>query len=469
MKSKTIIISLMLLAASIGFAQDEQPHTTKMADKITKQLIVFFDNLLLKNALGIDSLKRLQSSDKLINPISQEESYQSHDALVYHKQIDLLINKIMPTLVDMSQIHEWATTRLRQLEENKATKEHVYEKTTDTHQPMEFVTIPAGTYTSTFDQHEFEIPEDTEIQTAPVTQFQWAEKSDENPSQHKDDDTSATTTIGDKKISMLADHPVESVSFSHILAFIEKMNEQDTPYRYALASVDEYDALLQATLGKNWLTLSSTLNPCIEEDKTCSVHSGNYVELNKTRVWNIIGNIWQFTRSKQSYTTTRSLDSLVFGAAYTTKKEVLNNPQSLLRPITFHYNILGAHLGFRLMRLKKESKQREYHYFSIPWTENDVPVDTNWEWQEKLQHIQKYDATGATGARGATGPTGATGPAGATGPTGFNIALLNYSAPANASISDDLHAFVVACIIIPLTLFVIRTLTASKTPAAIAQ
>lgn len=388
-KLTAVFVAILICTNSLSFCQ-EVPQTIDKP-KATATLIVYFETLVAKNVLGADSLKNLVHQDCLINPISEDEANSSNEIFMHHKQINQIIEKNRDAF-DLVHVKKWAHEKLQELERHHNLRQNIYEKTRDVHRKAEFVEIPAGKYVSAVDQAEFEIQPGTEIQDTPLTQYQWAVVMHENPSQNNDGPDSEEIVVGDKKIKVRADHPVEHVSLEQIFTYIEKLNEQDAEYVYALSSVQEYEALLQSILGPTWIMHIGQQNMC--SGQTCAVGSeNNFFELGHKRIWYVIGAVWQFTRD-QAVITPEFIADIVFGGSYNTQKSSLTNISSILRPVLCR-DSADQGIGFRLTRRKKDKalgwQFSAYTMLASNWNQSIVHEDDHWRWEKPCNVLIHQD------------------------------------------------------------------------------
>jgi Leucine-rich repeat (LRR) protein len=398
-----LLVSILLFGSILPLEAQNAGAETKR-QRGTQLIISLFDNLVAKNILGINHLKSLLEHTTLINPIEESEAYASHEIFVYKKQLSTMLAHSKDVSCDLQQIHQWARAKLLELDQKTFVREEVHEQTKDIYRPMAFVPIPAGHYQSLIDGNIIVIADDVEIQDAPVTQHQWMQVMG-NASEYIPDNPDAPITS-------------KSVDLIEINRFITKLNNNNPDYTYALPSVDEYDALLQAILGKNWLEQVKNLDACSDKNQTCSVASGNFIEHNNKRVWDVIGTLWQWTRdtidlNKSSETAPGApiddkkgvwgfLDNvlrwikdkidplpktahLVFGTSFATKKDTLTNIAGFLRPIIL-VDSKNSHVGFRLIRFKKarmfHQELKNYKRPEISWDEKYASYDSDWKWDD---------------------------------------------------------------------------------------
>ena len=413
----TLIIPQVVYADLFsGPASQRKVHSQQELTQLaTDTVLRCLDQSIKDGLIGAENLNRvfthLREKNTLINPISEHERDQSTAHLLRYKTFYEIMAKVakLHAGLDYAHIQNWLAERIRVLEENNRDRDRVHEETRELHRPMRFVSLPAGTYVDMIDHEEFVIPEGAEIQETPVTQFQWASVMGDNPSTHTEsseltDFTKEITInnnfVANTKIKMRADAPVETVSLAQIQEFIKKLNadaeKSNQDYVYALPSVGEYQALLQATLGANWLEKLKDLRTCQAQDKnkrTCPVASGDYLELKQThnRVWDVVGNVWQWTRDQVNFENTNvdraekeNFEHLVFGSSYATDKASLDRITTLSRPILYDKSSEKI-VGLRLVRYPKnkqcERTVKRYPRKYLDWNRQIVEQDSHWQWK----------------------------------------------------------------------------------------
>ena len=366
-----------------------------LRSRTTEVIIAYLDALISKNILCAENLKSLKEHDILVNPIHEREAHSSDEIFAHWKQINGILDRIKNEY-DLVHIKQWAQAKLHELEGQNAVRIEVHEKTKAVHLPMEFVEIPVGTYIDAVDQSEYKIEEGTEIQVTPVTQCQWAIVMEDNPSKNVEGIDAEEIVIGNKKIKMKADYPVENISYEDIEKLIEKLNEADQEYYYEVASLEEYQAVLQLTYGNAW---SNSIKPVdgVSKIQKSSVTSNGYHELNKKRIWAIIGSVWVFTRDTMEMRETINKVHMVFGASHNTRN-ISSSMKALYRPV-YYKDSKGADIGLRLVRCKKHErafgikmmlkmifigtgKNKTYQRRHVSWDQDDVKNDIHWHWDK---------------------------------------------------------------------------------------
>lgn len=381
-------VNMLLLGAILPLkAQKIDSETTRQQG--TQLIISLFDKLVAKNILGISHLKSLLEYNTLINPIEEPEAHASHETFIYKKQLDTIIANDKHALVDLSCIHDWARVKINELGQQEIIREEVHEKTKSIYRPMAFIAIPAGRYKSSLDESTIIIEHGIEIQETPVTRHQWEQ----------------VMAIHGAQIADNPDAAITSINFNQIKEFLTKLNKNDIHYIYGLPSVDEYDALLQATRGKNWLDHAKSFTSSKYQNQECSAALENYIEHKNKRIGDVIGTLWQWTRDKaDSDVPNKFIDRtfhgrifhwikkkmnlnkkahIVFGGSCVTKKESLITMPALLRPILCAES-KSNHVGLRLMRSKKNSN---FHPAIKNYTKNAL------SWNETFAHSDDWMTT----------------------------------------------------------------------------
>ncbi len=323
------------------------------ANKATDLLIAYFDTLIAKNIMNADHLKNIGEHHDLINPLTETDAAQSSTHHVYAKQLDHIINHLKCNdVLDHKTFKAWVVSKIEELETHLSTRELIHEETINTHYPLRFVALPAGTYTSQLDHKEFIISDGIEIQDSPVTQYQWASIMGKNHAHFSQGKDSYQIALNSESVKIQADYPIESVSYAQIREFINKLNEQDPQYLYDLLSIQEYEAFLQASFGSAW---AEYLIKVDKNEQQPHAVTAQFYEMSGQRVRDLLGNIWQFTQDKVHLGNNINA-CVVFGSSYATKKDALGTLRDILRPIIYEDSI-GKDVGFRLIRYKKGTSQ----------------------------------------------------------------------------------------------------------------
>ncbi len=355
----------------------------------TAIVFAYFDTLISKNILTIPHLECLLEHSEFTNPITETEALSSNLVHIHWTTINKLIAANKNDLIDPTQIHHWAKEKLNALKDAQSIKEQVRKSTTPIYHQMNFIELPASTYTNPFDGSTFEIEEGIEFQDNLVTHYQWALVMNENPSANIDLSDSEDIFIDGKKIKLEANAPVNNISWDRINAYIGKLNNQDTEYSYALPSVYEYFAIMQAALGQGWAAKIPQ-----------SVGWKNPLLIKGKRIWSIINSLWQWTRDWVNLTKNDKAH-LIFG---------FFNPygSKLLMPIIYDTS-KDKTVGLRLIRFKKNkrllksqllSKQKlswskkTHHESSFIWDhefEFPILIDDHLKWLYEHSHSYASD------------------------------------------------------------------------------
>lgn len=128
----------------------------------------------------------------------------------------------------------------------------------------EFVTIPAGTFvmgSPYFESgregdeilHKVVLTKEFEMQTTEVTQLQWVQVMENNPSRFKEKEYCASDYTEIDGTSLCPNHPVENVSWNEVQLFISRLNERDARYHYRLPTEAEWEVAARGLKQKEWV------------------------------------------------------------------------------------------------------------------------------------------------------------------------------------------------------------------------
>ena len=366
-------LHLLLIVSVVALSGVRADDISEVGGKTSKQeatgaFIAYCDNLVDESIIGIKDLDYVCSHEELVNPLATADVYASFVHSIHNKQLGQMVERFKEIL-DTGIIHDWARGKKAELEERRKTEEEVHEDTRELHRPMRFVPIEQGQYTSYIDGSIIEFKPGIEIQETPVTQYQWSQVMGENPSHFSVGFNAEEIMIGDKKISMHANHPVENVCYRDIQEFIGKLNERQDGYVYSLPSINEYESVLQAALGASWL---DELEEKIVLDGTSDVASGSYFEHGKDRMWGLLGNVWEFTRDGRKGDE-EGYAHIVFGTSYATRS-TLSTFERLLRPLLYERS-RDRSIGFRLVRRLQANTRQVNVFESKVYSKNKVCRD----------------------------------------------------------------------------------------------
>ena len=411
LRVSSLSLIFIVFLGSLPFINGDVPERSQ---EITDVFIGHCQHLLDQRVMGIAELGILTDSNKPINPASGSKAYGAESTNKAYDQLNTIIEQNVDD-IDIQTVHTWAQ------QQAKVCAENIDAEIEKVRRPMTFLGIPTGNYNSQIDGSTITISNEVAIQTTPVTQAQWLRIMRENPSRYNNKSLLANAYRQKVTPDMLPDNPVESVSYTDVQAFIEKLNEHNDDYYYVLPSLNEYQALLQYALGADWLEKARTLqqpgqnSPCTvpiglynplywvevrreqpsEENITCAVTAGSHVDVAGQNVWDIIGNVWEYTRDHIE------LDGdlnarLVFGTSHKTTP-TMSSIHELVRPIVYDRS-RGQSLGFRLVRVLKkrvltkdggenfleQDADTTYSSSVFEWNEETAKQDTDWRIEQGI-------------------------------------------------------------------------------------
>ena len=327
----------------------------------------------------------LKPEPHLINPFPKNRALLSINCHPYWQNFEKMIVRAKNIEIDYEQVLDKVDQLIYEIEDNEYKRDEACKKTENINMEMDFAAIPKGNYKSPFTEDVIEIKEGIEIQTTPITQYQWTKVMGDDPSHFKTGEGSREVEINGKKIEMHSNRPVENVSYEDIKKFIAKLNEQEQGgiYEYHLPSLEEY----LAVIGNNPQTRVSS---CLNKDETCHIEFSGYTYLGGKRIYSILDNVLEFTRDSLDREDLPSTNKILFGLAYYLKKSTIDILTSIARPI--HYmDTSSDEIGFRLIRYKKEAFVEKKTY-DLSWSKEDILNDKNYIWDKTFQiYIHKAE------------------------------------------------------------------------------
>jgi len=343
----------------------------------------YLDKLRTNCACGVKEFELMQSAlseypPHLANPIPKDHALLSSKCYTYWQNFETIVEKAQGVNLDYSQIRSKVEQLIYEIKDNEYKRDEARVKTENINIEMDFATIPKGTYQNEF-IGTFKISQDVDIQTTPVTQYQWTKVKGENPAEFKTGEDSRQVEINGKQIEMCPNKPVENVSYEMITEYIKKLNEQDPVYEYGLPSIEEYLALL----GNNTQTKGSS---CLSREETCHVEFSSYQYLGNKRIYSISDNVLEFTRDSLQRVDLNlpQTKQLLFGLSYYSEDKKLSGLSSITRPI-FDAKTLSDNIGFRLIRYKKPGIPKASKLYNLKWNEKSMVLDKNYIWDQICQ------------------------------------------------------------------------------------
>jgi len=392
MKDKMLTL-LCFLVLSLGlnlgpaFANEQRE-----ADRANQTLFVtdYLDKLRVSCNCGVKEFELMQTAlseypPHLINPIPKNQALLSSKCYPYWQSFETIVEKAQGVDLDYPQIRNKVEQLIYETKDNEYKKDEARVKTENINIETDFATIPKGTYQNEF-IGAFKISQDVDIQTTPVTQYQWTKVMGDNPAEFKTGEDSRQVEINGKQIEMCPNKPVENVSYEMIIEFIKKLNEQDPVYEYGLPSIEEYLALL----GNNTQTKGSS---CLSQEETCHVEFSSYQYLGNKRIYSISDNVLEFTRDSLQRVDLNlpPTNKILFGFPYYSTDDRADKLSSITKPI-YYARMSSDNLGFRLIRYKKGNLSPMCKQYNLVWGEENVTPNKNYIWDKTCQvYIHKAE------------------------------------------------------------------------------
>lgn len=204
-----------------------------------------------------------------------------------------------------------------------------YNISTESFGGMEFVFLPGGIIDIDNTSHEID---PFYIQRTELTQAQWRQVMEKNPSKNKSDD-----------------NPVESVSYKNILKFIKKLNKLEGDEVYRLPTKDEWEYACRA--GSKGKYCFGSDEKRLDDYAWNSNNSGKatqQVATGKPNVWGLYdmhGNVWEWCVEQKN----KKRISIIRGGSWNSGAEDLTCSTQKEKPGGKKF----LDVGFRLVRVKE--------------------------------------------------------------------------------------------------------------------
>ena len=195
----------------------------------TKGLIAYLGLLLERQIIGDKELLRLIEGlerDEIPNPIHEEDTWVSSTALIHREAIQNYIHK---TQINPKELLEWSKKSLKEKERVRVKREETREETKNPYQKIELHPVRAGRFRmgeKAKDKVEVNLTHPIEVMSTPVTQQQWVEIMEKNPSHFSKGGHSIVVSLNGKSIQMQPDNPVENITWWSALVFANKLSEK---------------------------------------------------------------------------------------------------------------------------------------------------------------------------------------------------------------------------------------------------
>ncbi|MCY4643037.1 MAG: formylglycine-generating enzyme family protein [Bacteriovoracales bacterium] len=223
-----LLILALFPVAHAGSAED----CSKLLQKrdATDDLKGFLGELMERQTMGDEGLIRLiegLEEGKLINPITQEEAWESIGAVTQRKTIQRFMDGEQGK-IDQKELLDWSRDALKKRKRVRVERTEAREETRDIHQKIVFHPVKGGKFKmgEGSEKVDVELTHDIEVMSHPVTQKQWAKLMGNNPSKFSGGEGSLTMEVNGKSITMRPDNPVEQVKWREALEFANRLSER---------------------------------------------------------------------------------------------------------------------------------------------------------------------------------------------------------------------------------------------------
>ena len=211
---KILFVSAALLSSILAHATESKcaRELTQSSRTTTESFIAYLAELHVMGAIADVGLEALVNSDSgVVNPISHELGATNASAAIHRAGI---ADIIATGDLDHSAIQKWAKDKLSERGSIQIKRNEIRDATSPLHQQMLFHSIPLGTF-------------EVEFMSTQVTQKMWVDVMGYNPAQfHKGFEYSTVLDLGNSKVELNADHPVEWVSWWSAVYFANEVSKR---------------------------------------------------------------------------------------------------------------------------------------------------------------------------------------------------------------------------------------------------
>lgn len=203
------------------------------AEKCSKLLLspnqalqAYLLELLERQVIGDQELKRFYDaleSGNLVNAISEEDA-QAKSSLFIHRSG--LEDRMRSAGLDLSQLKIWARELLSTRGLIGRERDAVSVESSKLHERIFFRKINGAKFFIPETQGPTELTHRIEVMETPMTQMQWFELFNKNPSAFTEGPGAVFKEIKGQKIALLPDHPVERVTWWSALFAANKLSER---------------------------------------------------------------------------------------------------------------------------------------------------------------------------------------------------------------------------------------------------
>lgn len=189
------------------------------------RFIAYLSKLVEQNIITDLHLRKLREdleSGRLRNPFSSDQAEIESKTAVHRVEIDRYIDH---GLIDIKRLKEWVESLLNEKQRVQTVRTSTKEETS-IFQKMEFVPIQGGEVYLTTPRIEKVPIRPFEIMTTPVTQKQWFDVMEDNPSAFVDGINNLEIKTKDKSVKMLPNNPVENFTWWSALEFANRLSKQ---------------------------------------------------------------------------------------------------------------------------------------------------------------------------------------------------------------------------------------------------
>jgi formylglycine-generating enzyme required for sulfatase activity len=218
------------------------------------------------------------------------------------REVAFMLNRTLGQMIDellaRAQISSLCTRETQDTVPCRVLRSYVKPRTPD----MKFVVLAPGEFGMGENQIRVKLTRGFELQSAPISQLEWATVMGTNPAYFSEKRFCPETYLERDGFGLCPGHPEESISWSDVQSYIAKLNWQDSKYRYRLPTEAEWEYAARAgsrtayAFGENAGRLGEYA--WYKENSGGQTHS---VALKKPNAWGLYdmhGNVWQWVEDR---------------------------------------------------------------------------------------------------------------------------------------------------------------------------
>ena len=233
--SITLLLAFKPMLYARGFCTNYLASSIEKKINDTETFTAYLTKLSGENIIGLLQLQsllaNLEQENRIINPIPHQKV---GDEIIFFQSIDRIHYQNIQHYIESASLNKrkilkWAKQFYADKQSEQKNRTQTNKETETVAEPMVFYPFIVGKYGMNQGEPE-EIKYPFEMMATEVTQYMWAKEMGFNPSHFPNqtaDKNSKTIRIGEKRILLLIDHPVENITWWSAAVFANKISEKN--------------------------------------------------------------------------------------------------------------------------------------------------------------------------------------------------------------------------------------------------